>query len=369
MSSTTIVNFSRNRRQELQALVEAAIRQRIFPGMELLVAKGEEVLLHEVWGNIEAGPEAARLGRNTLFDIASMTKPIATAISMMVLIEKGTLALEDKVRDFIPEFEHLEKDGIALRHLLTHTSGLPDWADLFSNTESQQDALQKLLAIPLQYPTGTAIVYSDLGFLLLGEIIRRVSGQSLGEFFYQNVSHPLQMARTAFNPLLMGWDLPIAPTLYCTMRQQLLRGIVHDENCFRFGGEGGNAGLFSTAGDVHRFCRMILGEGELEGVRVLTARTVDMMTANHNPRKLAPRGMGWDMKGEGFGYMSCGELMAVGSIGHTGFTGTSFWIERKSGLTVILLTNRVNIARDKNQPDMMSFRPRLHNLVVSLVDG
>ncbi len=368
MTGTTRINFSRNRRQELQALVEGAIRQRIFPGMELLVARGDEVFLHEVWGAIEVGPEAAELERGTLFDLASLTKPIATATCVMVLMEKGALGLEDKVAEFVPEFAAPEKDGIALRHLLTHTSGLPGWADLYSDTDSQQEALSKLVHIPLQHPTGTAMVYSDLGFLLLGEIIRRVSGQSLSEFFYQNVSHPLQMARTEFNPLQMGWEIPIAPTQYCTMRQQLLQGVVHDENCFRFGGEGGNAGLFSTSGDVHRFCRMILGRGELEGVRVLTPRTVDMMTANHNPRKLAPRGMGWDMKGEGFGYMSCGELMAAGAIGHTGYTGTSLWMEAESGLTVILLTNRVNIAREKNQPDMMRFRPRLHNLIVSLLE-
>ena len=365
MSGMRRVNFSRNRRQELQALVEGAIRGRLFPGMELLVARHEEVLLHETWGHIEAGPEAAELKPGTLFDIASMTKPIATATCLMVLLEMGTLSLEDKVCDIVPEFEHPDKNGITLRHLLTHTSGLPDVADLYSDTDNKQEALQKLFRVPLQHPTGTAMVYSDLGFLLLGEVVCRLSGQSLGEFFYQSVSHPLQMAHTAFNPLNMGWEIPIAPTQHCPFRQQLLRGVVHDENCFRFGGEGGNAGLFSTSADVHRFCRMVLGGGELEGVRILTQRTAAMMTANHNPRKLAPRGLGWDIKGEGFGYMSCGELMRSGAIGHTGFTGTSFWMEPESGLTVILLTNRVHFARDKNQPEMMRFRPRLHNLIVS----
>lgn len=348
----------------MQELVEGAIRQRIFPGMELLVARHEEVLLHEAWGHIEAGPDAAELNVGTLYDIASMTKPM-TATCVMVLMEMGALSLEDKVWEFVPGFEHPDKLGITLRHLLTHTSGLPDHADLYSDTESRRQGLDKLMRVPLQYPTGTAMIYSDLGFLLLGEIIRGVSGQSLGEFFYQNVGHPLQMVHTAFNPLQMGWEIPIAPTQHCPFRQQLLRGVVHDENCYRFDGEGGNAGLFSTAEDIHRFCRMILHSGELDGVSVLTPRTVRMMTSNHNPRKLAPRGMGWDIKGEGFGYMSCGELMRAGSIGHTGFTGTSFWMEPESGLTVILLSNRVHLAREKNQPEMMRFRPRLHNLILS----
>ena len=299
-----------------------------------------------------------------MFDIASMTKPM-TAACVMVLMEKGALSLEDKVWGFIPEFQHPDKNGITLRHLLTHTAGLPDRVDLYSDTDSRQEALDKLMRVPLQHPTGTAMIYSDLGFLLLGEIIRRVGDQSLGEFFHQTISHPLQMVHTAFNPLEIGWEIAIAPTQHCPFRQQLLRGVVHDENSYRFGGEGGNAGLFSTAEDIHRFCRMILGGGELEGVRILTPRTVEMMTANHNPRKLPPRGMGWDINGEGFGYMSCGELMRSGAIGHTGFTGTSCWMEPDSGLTVIVLSNRVHLAREKNQPEMMRFRPRLHNLIVS----
>ncbi len=369
MDSTTKINFSRNRRQELLDLVESSIRKRIFPGMELLVGRGETPLLHEAWGRLEVGPDAKEMSPGTLFDIASLTKPIATATCLMVLMEKGSLSLEDKACEFLPEFDHPEKNGITLRHLLTHTSGLPDWADLYSGGEGREDALRKLYNIPLLYPTGTRMVYSDLGFLLLGEIIRRVGGQSLAEFFHQNVSHPLQMGSTAFNPLGLGWDIPVAPTQYCPIRKQLLRGVVHDENCYEFGGDGGNAGLFSTAPDLYRFCRMILSKGELDGVRILNPRTVELMTANHNPLKLPPRGLGWDIKGRGFGYMSCGELMAAGAIGHTGFTGTSVWMEPEGMLTVILLTNRVHIAREKNQPDMISFRPRLHNLIVSLIEG
>ncbi|HUJ77331.1 MAG TPA: serine hydrolase domain-containing protein, partial [bacterium] len=142
-------------------------------------------------------------------------------------------------------------------------------------------------------------------------------------------------------------------------------GVVHDENSHVFGGEGGNAGLFSTAPDLLRYARMLLGQGELEGVRVLSARSVARMTANHNARKLPPRGLGWDIKGEGFGYMSCGELLRPGAIGHTGFTGTSLWMELDTGLVIIALSNRVHMAREKNQPEMIRFRPRLHNVLAS----
>ncbi len=366
MTATPIVNFSRNRRQELAELVDSSLRSKLFPGMELLVARGEELLLHEAWGILEVGPDAPAMAPGTVFDIASLTKPIGTATLLLVLLEQGKLTLEDKVCDSFPEFETPEKKGITLRHLLTHTAGLPAWVDFYSNTRGQAEAMRSLLHTPLQHPTGTAMLYSDLGYLILGELVRRVSGSSLTEFFLRSVSHPLHMTHTAFNPIDQGIPGPFAPTQYCPWRKQLLRGVVHDENAYAFGGEGGNAGLFSTGADLWRYARMILDGGELDGVRVLAPRTVARMTSNHNPHRLPPRGLGWDIKGEGFGYVSCGELMAPGSIGHTGFTGTSLWLEPESGFLVILLTNRVHMARERNQPEMVRFRPRLHNLVVSL---
>jgi CubicO group peptidase (beta-lactamase class C family) len=283
----------------------------------------------------------------------------------MVMLEKGQLALEDKVVDFVPEFDVPEKRGITLRHLLTHTSGLPPLIDLFSDGIPRAEAVQRLMHAPLQHPTGAAMVYGDVNFLILGEIIRRVTGGPIAEYCHRHIFHPLQMTRTAFEPLKQGWEIAIAPTAYCPYRKQLLRGQVHDENAWVMGGEGGNAGLFSTAADLHRFARMVLDGGELEGVRVLSAAGIEAMRRNHSPRKLPPRGLGWDLKGEGTGYMSCGELMPPGTIGHTGFTGTSLWMDPASGLTVITLSHRVHISREKNQQDMIRFRPRLHNLIVA----
>ncbi len=366
VTGTPIVNFSRNRRQELEDLVEGAIRSKLFPGMELLVARGEDVLLHEAWGQLEVGPEAAPMATGTVFDIASITKPVATALCLLVLLEQGRVGLEDRVGEYFPEFAAPDKQGITLRHLLTHTSGLPAWADFYSTAKSRAESLHAVLHSPLQHPSGTVMLYSDLGFLILGELIRQVTGQTLAEFFLRAVSHPLRMTRTAFNPLEQKLPGPYAPTQYCPWRKVLLRGVVHDENSYAFGGEGGNAGLFSTAADLLRFARMILGQGELEGVRLLSPRTVARMIANQNPRRLPPRGLGWDIKGEGFGYMSCGELMRAGAIGHTGFTGTSLWMEPDTGHVVVALTNRVHMAREKNQPEMMRFRPRLHNIVAAL---
>ncbi len=359
------INFNRKSRQDLQDLVQDALRRKVFPGIEVLVARGDELLLHEAWGQLEVGPEDRPLDTGTLFDIASITKPVATATCVLVLLEQGALGMEEKAAQYFPEFDTPEKGGITVRHLLTHTSGLPDWVDLYSDTKSPAEALQRLLNTPLQVPTGSAMIYSDAGFLILGELVRRLAGTTLAEFFHRHIGHPLGLQDTLFNPLVEGTRLPIAPTQYCPFREQLLRGVVHDENAYVFGGEGGNAGLFSTARDLWRFARMILAGGELDGVRILSSRTVQRMVANHNPSRLPPRGLGWDMKGEGFGYMSCGELMQAGAIGHTGFTGTSLWMDPQDGLIVVALTNRVNIARDRNQPDMIRFRPRLHNLLVA----
>ena len=220
--------------------MESALRQRIFPGIELLAALGEEVLIHEPWGRIESSPEAEELQRNTLFDLASLTKPMATAACVLAMMEQGLVSLEDKVVNFVPEFETQEKRGITLRHLLTHTSGLPPLIDLFSEGISPAEALQRLMHVRLQHPTGTAMVYGDVNFLILAEIVRRVGGVSLSDYFHRNVLHPLQMTRTTFHPLSEKWDAAIAPTQYCPYRKQLLRGIVHDENSYVFGGEGGN---------------------------------------------------------------------------------------------------------------------------------
>lgn len=359
------ISFSRNHKADLRALVDDALRSQIFPGIEVLVARNDELYLHEAWGQLEVGPEDTSLQVGTLFDIASLTKPVATATCILVLLERGALGLEDPVAQYFPEYDSEEKAGITIRHLLTHTSGLPAWMDLYNDTKSPAEALQHLLNSPLQVPTGSAMIYGDPAFLILGELVRRLGKLSLSEFFYRNISHPLGLSETTFNPLVEGWDIPIAPTQFCPFREQLLRGVVHDENSYVFGGEGGNAGVFSTARDLWRYSRMILNHGELDGVRILSSRSVQSMIANHNPERLPPRGLGWDIKGEEFGYSSCGELTRAGAIGHTGFTGTSLWIEPREGLIVIALTNRVNISRDKNQQDMVRFRPKLHNLLMA----
>ncbi|MBF0277180.1 MAG: beta-lactamase family protein [SAR324 cluster bacterium] len=368
MSNIIKVNFNPTWRQNLDELINRQIQDRVFPGMELLFATHGDVYLHQAWGKLEIGEDAAKLQTETVFDIASMTKPMATATAIMILQEQGLLNLEDCVVEFIPEFKHEEKQKITIRHLLTHSSGLPAWANLFESISNKNDAWTQLMQVPLIHPVNSKMVYSCLGFLILGEIIRRLARQSLAQFTRSKIFEPLQMNSTCFSPLEHIPENQIAPTEYCPYRKKLLRGVVHDENCYVFDEEGGNAGLFSKAQEIYRFCQMIFNGGELDGARILSPQSVRIMTRNHNPDTLAPRGLGWDISGEGWGYMSCGELFPRGSIGHTGFTGTSFWLHLPSRTAVIALTNRVHISREKKLAEMHRFRPRLHNILMASIE-
>ncbi|MGA1538029.1 MAG: serine hydrolase domain-containing protein, partial [bacterium] len=183
-----------------------------------------------------------------------------------------------------------------------------------------------------------------------------------------SISEPLSLENTLFSPAKHWKNLSgIAPTQYCPWRKRLLRGVVHDENCYFFGEEAGNAGLFSTALDLHRFCCMLLNEGSLDGVTILSPSSVQQMLSNQNQPPLSTRGLGWDFKDVVPGYWSCGFLFPPGAVGHTGFTGTSIWFDPLNQWIAIVLTNRVHLSRDGNLAAMHQFRPRLHNLLLSMV--
>ncbi|MGK5090965.1 serine hydrolase domain-containing protein [Deltaproteobacteria bacterium TL4] len=363
-----IVQFSTQKVQTLETLIQRHLDANVFPGIEILFALGQDVLLHRAWGHLETGDQAPPLTLNTLFDIASLTKPIATATAMMLLQEQGLLDFEEKVCRFLPELNASPKNQISIKALLTHTSGLPDWENLYENNKNKDEAWKQLVNIPLRHAPGTQTIYSCLGYLLLGEIIRRVSHQSLTEFFQAHIAGPLNLKHTLFSPLRQTKPLPpIAPTQYCPYRKCLLRGRVHDENSYIFNEEGGNAGLFSTAEDLHRYCLMVLNEGELEGNRLLSPLSIRAMLHNHNTPPLLPRGLGWDFKERGFGYWSCGDLAPSGTVGHTGFTGTSLWMHPRLKTVMIVLSNRVHISRENQLETMRLFRARLHNLLFSQV--
>ena len=352
-------------KNEVGQLINRAIADQVFPGIEILFARGESVIFHQSYGMMDKSLGSSDLVPNSLFDLASLTKPLATASAILHLQEKGDLDINERITLHIPEMERDKTKRITIRQLLTHTSGFPDWLPLYEPIFDKSNGWNSLLNAELQFEPGSQVIYSCLGYILLAEVVRRISRLSLDAYCRRFIFGPMGLKNMVFNPDQKRDD--IVPTAYCTYRQKLLRGEVHDENAFLFDGEGGNAGLFGTAEEVHQFCSMLLNKGEFNGNRIISPETALLMTENQNTRHLAPRSMGWDYKISNDGYMSCGKRMPIGSVGHLGFTGTSIWFDPKSRYIVILLSNRVNITRDANIPQMMEFRPKIHDLLLSAV--
>ena len=355
--------------KRLETLISKEIKSGTFPGVEIIYAKGSKVLLHKTWGKLESINSSPML-LDTIFDVASLTKPVVTTTLLMMLREKGMLNLNDSVQLHLPVFTGRKKERITLKHLLTHISGLPAWANLYESVENSEEARTRLLNIPLETSPEKKMIYSCLGFLVLGEVISKITGKRLSNLFHDKIAKPLKLHNSMFSPEKKLNDLSkIAPTENCAFRKKLLRGIVHDENSFAFEEEGGNAGLFSTAKDLLRFTQLLINEGELDGVRLLSKQSVAEMFKNHNPAGLTPRGLGWDIKkqmstadGASWEY-SCGPDFPDNSCGHTGFTGTSLWFDPASKQIIIALSNRVHLSREKNLEAMKRFRKNLHGLL------
>ena len=328
-------------------LVQAAIARHELPGAVVVVGRGDAIVYHQAFGQRALLPAPERMTEDTIFDLASLTKVVATTTSVMRLVEEGRIRLNDPIAQFIPEFGRFGKSGITIRHLLTHTSGLRPDLELEIEFHGAGEAIRRASdEVPTAAP-GERFVYSDINFFLLGDIVRRVSGETLDRYAKARIFDPLGMKDTAFLPP-DSWRSRIAPTEACSALTwpcggtvPFLRGIVHDPTSRRMDGVAGHAGLFSTAADLSRFCRMLLGGGRLGAVRILSPATVARMTSPSTPAEMrAVRGLGWDIDSP---YSSNrGELFPIGSFGHTGFTGTSLWLDPGSKSYVIFLSNRVH---------------------------
>ena len=321
---------------------------KLTPGAVVVVGRGEESLYEKAFGFRATVPTEEPMTLDTVFDLASLTKVVATTTAVMTLVEDGRVRLNDPVALHVPGFERYGKGTITLRHLLTHVSGLRPDVDLHPWTG--YDAAIELAKdeVPTS-PPGETFVYSDINFFLLGDIVSRVTGQSLDAYLKRRVFEPLGMKETGFNPPKSL--LPrMAPTERCAEQDAWpckrpgaapLRGVVHDPTARRMGGIAGHAGLFSTARDLQRFVRMLINNGELGGVRVLSAASVRTMTSPQTPAGMRNvRGLGWDIDSTFSG--NRGDLFPIGSYGHTGFTGTSLWIDPSSGGYVIFLSSRLH---------------------------
>jgi CubicO group peptidase (beta-lactamase class C family) len=261
----------------------------------------------------------------------------------MILVDEGRLDLDKKVQDFLPLFAGPGKEAVTVRHLLTHSSGIDWWAPLYEEIQGSEEYLRRIQAMELVYEPGAEYKYSDLGIILLGEILSRVAGRPLDEFVRERVFEPLAMTDTLYRP---GEDLlpRIAPTELDAWRGRVVRGEVHDENAFALGGIAPHAGLFSTAGDLSRFVQMLLNGGVLEHHRIVSRETVELFTRRAGGVADSTRALGWDTKSPE--HSTAGSLFSPDSFGHTGFTGTSIWVDPERELFVILLTNRVHPTRE-----------------------
>ena len=406
---------------QIDAIVEADIAAKKLPGAVVLVGHKGKIVFRKAYGNRSLVPTVEKMTVDTIFDLASLTKPIATATSIMILVEQGKLRLSDTVGMYIPDIDDPNAKRITIQQLLTHTSGYAPDFDLKEKWTGREGMLAALKKEKLRTPPGTKFVYSDIGFIVLGEIVQRLTGnevgpgsflftgdlppstggfaKSFGEFAYRDVFERIGLVQTKFrqpgiispqsltakaNPNPSFATDPITfQTIAATenIRGQLsylgsefkgndglgnviLKGFVHDPTSIRMGGVAGHAGLFSTADDLARYCQMLLNGGTLDGKRVMSAQTISRMTAPIVVSESGDaRGLGWDIN-TSFS-SNRGDLFPLGSFGHTGFTGTSVWIDRVSQTFVVFLSNRVH---PDGKGDVGPLRAKVATVVASAVE-
>jgi len=343
--------------ESLDAAIGKAIAEDQIPGAVLLVGQQDKILHFQAYGNRALAPKQEAMTRDTIFDAASLTKVVATTASIMKLIEEGKVRLNDPVTAYIKEFQG-GKSPITVRHLLNHFSGLRPDLDLKPAWSGYQTGIQKAVVDKPVAEPGVRFIYSDINFILLGEIVHRVSGKTLPEYAREKIFRPLKMNETMFRP-----PASLRPRIAPTERVdgEILRGVVHDETTRFMGGVAGHAGLFTTAKDLSRFARMMLRQGELEGVRVLSAASIRKCTEPQSPPwQPILRGLGWDIDSPYSG--NRGDLFPIGSFGHTGFTGTSMWIDPATQSYVILLANSVHPRR---RPAITPLRGKVATIVAA----
>jgi beta-N-acetylhexosaminidase len=360
-------------------VIGRAIADKAFPGATLAVGYKDKVALHS-FGKLSYDAKSPQVNVRTMYDVASLTKVIVTTTLVEKLVEgdfKSPLNLDAPIERYLPEWTAGQQPGkglqklfnenpaemewrhrVTVRHLMTHTSGLPPFKEYWRTSTGKQDTLKMIFAEPLESEPGTKMVYSDLGIILMAEIIERLTGRTLDDLAKEFIFTPLAMNDSMYKPPKKLWPL-IAPTEFdANFRKRLIQGEVHDENAFAIGGVSGHAGLFSTAPDLAAFCQMLLGGGVYAHQRILRRATIAQFIV---PQQLSggTRTLGWVVPTEG---SSSGQYFSPHSFGHTGFTGTSIWIDPDRRVFVVLLTNRVNPTRENHK--IADVRPALHDAVI-----
>jgi uncharacterized protein YbbC (DUF1343 family)/CubicO group peptidase (beta-lactamase class C family) len=413
MAAPQSVGMNAAKLNQIETLVNADIADKKLPGAVVIVGHKGKIVYRKAFGNRSLVPTVEKMTVDTIFDVASLTKPVATATSIMILVEQGKLRLNDTIGKFIPDIDDPEAKKVTIQQLLTHTSGYRPDFDLGEKWTGREGMLAALKKEKLRNPPGTRFVYSDIGFIVLGEIAYRMSGESLAHLTREHYFPPLGMRVTMFRPILasnLPSPLQTAPTENIRGQNsylgamfegddvtggRILRGLVHDPTAFRMGGIAGHAGLFSTADDLARFCQMLLNSGVVPGgnpsrsegapgsrdkskrgtlatgrvsafvpQRILSAQTIARMTQPYVVSEDgATRGLGWDMNTQFSS--NRGELFPLGSFGHTGFTGTSIWIDPTSQTFVVFMSNRVH---PDGKGDVTPLRAKVATVVASAIE-
>jgi len=328
-------DFDTHNFDAIDALMQAAVAKGSMPGGVAIIGHNGAVVYRKAFGSRSLEPTQEAMTADTIFDLASLTKVIATTTAVMQLVDEGRVRIDDSVAAYLPEFAQNGKSQITVRELMTHFSGLPPDLDLKESWHGRDTAFKMAMQVQPTNPPGTRFVYSDINFEVLGFIVQKVTGMPLNEYTATHVFAPLDMQETAFLPPA-SWVPRIAPTQY-DEDGIMLRGVVHDPTARRMGGVAGHAGLFSTADDLAKFAQNLLSDHP----KVLTREAIEEMTTPQQPGSGSIlRGLGWDIDSPYSGPR--GKLFPVGSFGHTGFTGTSIWIDPESDTYIILLTNAVH---------------------------
>lgn len=342
------VGMSAKRLAAIDRVVGRGIRAGGFPGASVIVGRRGAAVFSKGYGRLGWSKDASRVDPDaTIYDLASLTKVIGTTTAIMILYDEGRVSLDARVVEYLPAFTGGWKDSITIRQLLTHRSGLPASRDLWKIATNPQEARLGVVDATLQCRPGVCFQYSDVGMVLLGMVVENVSGVGLDRFLVERVFEPLGMTSTFFRPA-DSLRARIAPTDVNPPRGYPLRGEVADENAYALGGIAGHAGLFSTASDISVFAQMMLNGGQYNGVRIVTDSTIALFTR----RAAGTRALGWDTAEDNGG--GSGQYLSGRSYGHTGYTGTSLWIDPDRELFVVLLTNRVHAARARRPATVIS---------------
>lgn len=344
--------------------IEQAIAAGKTPGAVLLVGRGDSIVYLKAYGSRDIDPRKVAMTTDTVFDLASLTKPMATATSVMILVDRGKIDLHAPIARYIPEFGQNGKDTITVEQLLLHRGGLVADNPLKDYEAGPEAALRKIWALKPKYEPGTQFEYTDVGFIVLAELVKRVDGRTIDRFASDEIYQPLEMRETTYAPLQDELLKRCAPTERRSGRPMV--GEVHDPRSYALGEIAGHAGLFGTAADVSRYCRMLVHGGQLDGKRILREPTVSEMTKMRClPDHTGCRGYGFDID---TAFSSCrGERFERGTtFGHTGYTGTMFWVDPKNACYFVLLTNRVH---PDGKGDVKELRKRVATVVADAVLG